>query len=77
MRPFPRQVNCPLGEGMVDWKAYFKTLRQANFHGPISLHLEYEIPGATKEAQEENTLAAAQRDLAFLQARLIEAYSSK
>ncbi len=69
-----RQVNCPLGEGMVDWKAYFKTLRQANFHGPISLHLEYDIPGATKAAQEENTLAAAQRDLVFLKARLQEAY---
>jgi sugar phosphate isomerase/epimerase len=70
-----RQVNCPLGEGMVDWKAYFKTLRQANFHGPVSLHLEYDIPSATKAAQEENTLVAAQRDLAFVQARLKEAYS--
>lgn len=69
-----RQVNCPLGEGMVDWKAYFKTLRQADFHGPISLHLEYEIPGATKAAQEENTLAAAQRDFEFLKARAQEAY---
>jgi sugar phosphate isomerase/epimerase len=69
-----RQVNCPLGEGMVDWKAYFKTLRQANFHGPISLHLEYEIPGATKAAQEENTVAAAQRDLEFLKARVEEVY---
>lgn len=69
-----RQVNCPLGQGMVDWKAYFKTLRQADFHGPISLHLEYEIPGATKAAQEENTLAAAQRDFEFLKARLLEAY---
>ncbi|MGE0129834.1 MAG: sugar phosphate isomerase/epimerase family protein [Blastocatellales bacterium] len=69
-----RQVNCPLGEGMVDWMAYFKTLRQANFHGPISLHLEYEIPGATKAAQEENTIAAARRDFEFLKARLQEAY---
>jgi sugar phosphate isomerase/epimerase len=69
-----RQVNCPLGEGQVDWKAYFKLLRQANFQGPISLHLEYEIPGATAAAQEENTLAAAQRDLEFLKARLQEAY---
>jgi sugar phosphate isomerase/epimerase len=69
-----RQANCPLGEGMVDWKAYFKTLRQVNFHGPISLHLEYEIPGATKAAQEENTLAAARRDFEFLKAQLQEAY---
>lgn len=67
-------VNCPLGQGMVDWKQYFKLLRQANFHGPISLHLEYEIPGATAAAKEENTIAAAQRDLEFLKARLQEAY---
>jgi len=70
-----RQVNCPLGEGMVDWKAYFKTLRQASFQGPISLHLEYEIAGATTAAQEENTLVAAQKDLDFLKARLREAYA--
>jgi sugar phosphate isomerase/epimerase len=69
-----RQVNCPLGQGMVDWKAYFKALRQADFHGPISLHLEYEIPGATKAAQEDNTLVVAQRDFEFLKARLQEAY---
>jgi L-ribulose-5-phosphate 3-epimerase len=69
-----RQINCPLGQGMVDWKAYFKALRQSNFQGPISLHLEYEIPGATKAAQEENTLAAAQRDFEFLKARLLETY---
>ncbi len=71
-----RQVNCPLGQGMVDWKAYFKALRQANFQGPISLHLEYEIPGATTAAQEENTLAAARRDFEFLKGQLQEAYQA-
>jgi sugar phosphate isomerase/epimerase len=71
-----RQVNCPLGQGMVDWNAYFKALRQANFQGPISLHLEYEIPGATTAAQEENTLAAARRDFEFLKAQLQEAYQA-
>ncbi len=69
-------INCPLGQGMVDWKAYFKLLRQANFAGPLSLHLEYEIKGATRAAVEENTLAAAQRDLAFVQARLKEAFTT-
>ena len=69
-------INCPLGEGMVDWKAYFRLLRQANFAGPISLHLEYEIGGATKAAVEENTLAAAQRDLSFVQGRLKEAFAA-
>lgn len=69
-----RIINCQLGEGMVDWRQYFKLLRQANFHGPVSLHLEYEIPGTTAAAKEENTIAAAQRDLQFLKARLAEAY---
>jgi sugar phosphate isomerase/epimerase len=71
-----RQINCPLGEGMVDWQAYFKTLRQTDFHGPVSLHLEYDIPGATAAAQEETTLAAAQRDLEFIQSQLKESYSA-
>ena len=61
---------CPLGEGMVDWKYYFQALAKAGFQGPISLHLEYEIPGATAAAREENTLAAAQRDFEFLKRSL-------
>jgi sugar phosphate isomerase/epimerase len=52
---------CPLGEGMVDWKAFLGGLRRSGFAGPISLHLEYVTIG-----DYDNTLAAAQRDLAFL-----------
>jgi sugar phosphate isomerase/epimerase len=70
-----RQRNCPLGDGMVDWKRFFAMLAKTRFHGPASLHLEYEIAGATPAAQEESTLAAAARDLAFVKARLAEAYS--
>jgi sugar phosphate isomerase/epimerase len=68
------QTDCPLGEGMVDWKAYFKLLRTVNFQGPISMHLEYKIKGATPAAIEENTLAMAQKDFAYLKARIQEAY---
>lgn len=70
-----RQKNCPLGEGAVDWKAYFQALRQANFQGPISLHIEYDIAGKTPAEVEDNTLVAVQRDFAFLKARVQEAYS--
>ena len=52
--------NCPLGEGQVDWAFVGKTLRDVQFGGPISVHLEYEIPSGT-----QHTLAAARRDLAF------------
>jgi L-ribulose-5-phosphate 3-epimerase len=69
-----QQFNCPLGEGMVDWKAYFKLLREAKFQGPISLHLEYDIPGETDAVLEENTLAAATRDLEFLKGQIQAAY---
>jgi len=69
-----RIKNCPMGEGMVNWKAYFALLAKANFHGPVSLHLEYEMPGATPQAREESTIAATAKDLAFIKARLAEAY---
>jgi sugar phosphate isomerase/epimerase len=51
--------NCPLGEGQVDWTFVGTALREANFAGPISLHLEYAMPSGTR-----HTLDAAVRDLA-------------
>ena len=66
--------NCPLGEGMVDWKYFFDALAASSFQGPISLHLEYEVAGDSAAAREENTLAALERDLGFLKARLRDAY---
>ena len=69
-----RIKNCPMGEGMVNWKAYFALLAKAGFHGPVSVHLEYEMPGATPQAREESTLVATAKDLAFIKARLAEAY---
>lgn len=51
--------NCPLGEGLVDWEWVGKALQDARFSGPISLHLEYDLPAGTR-----GTLAAAMRDLA-------------
>ena len=71
-----RVQNCPMGEGMVDWKAYFALLARTGFHGPASLHLEYDVPGATPDALEANMLAAAARDLAFVKARIADAYGT-
>lgn len=70
-----RERNCPLGEGMVDWKQYFALLAKTGFHGPVSVHLEYAIPGASAAARQENTLIAARKDLDFLRAGIREAYS--
>ena len=68
-----RQVNCPLGEGMVDWRLFTRLLREASWSGPISLHLEYSIPGKSDAERRDKTMIAARRDLAFLKARLAEA----
>lgn len=57
---------CPLGEGMVPWAAVFKQLAEIAFGGPISLHLEYDLP--------KDPLPAIARDLEYLKTRLREAY---
>lgn len=59
---------CPLGEGMVPWPAVFQQLAAAGFRGPVSLHLEYDLP--------KDPLPAIARDLEFLKARVREAYGA-
>jgi sugar phosphate isomerase/epimerase len=68
--------NCPVGEGMVDWKYVFGVVAAAGFQGPISLHIEYDIPGSNEEERVTNTITAGKRDLDFLKARLHEAYGA-
>ena len=50
-------VNCPLGEGMVDWKTFFEAFAKARFTGPMTLHVEY---------NPKDELAAIARDLEFM-----------
>jgi L-ribulose-5-phosphate 3-epimerase len=57
--------SCPMGEGMVDWSWFATAITRAAFTGPISVHLEYAIPGTTPDEIRRNTMAAATRDLAF------------
>jgi sugar phosphate isomerase/epimerase len=59
--------NCPLGEGMVDWFWTGAAIRRANFSGPISIHVEYEIDGATPAERTRRTIEAARRDLTVAQ----------
>ncbi|GAF03307.1 sugar phosphate isomerase/epimerase family protein [Saccharicrinis fermentans] len=39
-------VNVPIGEGMVDFNTYFKSLKEDGLQPPVSLHLEYPLGGA-------------------------------
>lgn len=38
-----RHQNVPMGEGMVDFKKYFTLYKAMNIHGPMTIHVEYEI----------------------------------
>ncbi|MDX2445258.1 MAG: hypothetical protein QNK30_15795, partial [Bacteroidales bacterium] len=49
-----KAINTPIGEGMVDFKKYFRLLKEYQINVPISLHLEYPLGGAEKGA---NTLS--------------------
>ncbi|WPR70185.1 TIM barrel protein [Flavobacterium sp. NG2] len=40
--------DTPIGEGMVDFKTYFKTLKKLQLKPTVSLHLEYDLGGAEK-----------------------------
>jgi sugar phosphate isomerase/epimerase len=57
--------NCPMGEGMVDWPWFAAAVTRSAFAGPISLHVEYDVQGATPEELRRNMMTAAKRDLEF------------
>ncbi len=69
--------NVALGEGMVDFKRFFKLLYQAGVkrETPICLHFEYDLGGADKGAKSitvapEVVKNAMKRDLAALKSLL-------
>lgn len=47
-----RAENVPLGEGMVDWKAYLRMIKAFHIDIPVSLHLEYPLGGAERGRRE-------------------------
>lgn len=64
--------DVPLGEGMVDFKVYFKLLKQFKIQVPVSLHYEYPLGGAEHGAasismDKQVVFAHMKRDLTKLQ----------
>lgn len=60
--------NTPPGEGMVDFKTYFRLLKQYKLNVPVSLHLEYPLGGAEHGAttitiDKQEVFKAMKRDL--------------
>lgn len=64
--------HVPMGEGMVDWPWFASTIANSAFAGPISVHLEYKISGATPEELRRNTMSAGKRDLEFTKRQFAE-----
>lgn len=63
--------NVPLGEGMVDFKHYFKLLKQFSIKTPLSIHYEYSLGGAEHGAtslsiEKERVITSIQKDLKTL-----------
>jgi L-ribulose-5-phosphate 3-epimerase len=56
---------CPLGEGVVDWPAFFRILAEARFTGPVSVHQEYSV---------QDELGAMSRDLEFVRKQIKQAW---
>ncbi len=66
--------NVPLGEGIVNFDAYFKLVRELNIRGPISVHLEYppfeRTPQMSEAEKRVKFLAAMKKDIAVLKGHL-------
>jgi len=72
-----RSVTVPLGEGMVDFKTFFKLLKEYKVTIPLSMHFEYPLGGSEHGDREltmkkEDVLAAMKKDLDVLKNYLKE-----
>lgn len=61
--------NTPLGEGMVDFSAYFKILKENGIKVPVTIHYEYDLYGVEHggtevgESSREKVYVAMKKDL--------------
>lgn len=44
--------KTPLGDGMVDFDAYFKMLKEFAIHVPVAMHFEFDLFGAERGSRE-------------------------
>lgn len=69
--------NTPLGEGMVDFPAFFQKVKEMNIRVPISVHFEYQMPEKDESLSEsekvKQTVAVMKKDVDALRGYLSEA----
>ena len=67
------EVNVPVGEGVVDFKAYFKLVKDMGIQGPITIHLEYPMfpeKEMTLVQKKEHAIQLMRKDLNSLKSFL-------
>ncbi len=71
----PEAVTVPLGEGIVNWDLYFKTIKELDIKGPVTLHVEYPLLEEGEEAlplinQQNIIVKKLTKDMEFLRSYL-------
>jgi L-ribulose-5-phosphate 3-epimerase len=71
----PQAVTVPLGEGMVNWDLFFKTVKELNISGPITLHVEYPLfengeEKMTLSQQQDTIVRKLKKDMDYLNSYL-------
>lgn len=69
--------NTPIGEGMVDFPAFFQKVKELGIKAPISLHFEYDMPEKDELLSEsekvKQTITVMKRDVNSLRTYLSDA----
>jgi L-ribulose-5-phosphate 3-epimerase len=73
----PKAVTVPMGEGMVNWDLFFKTIKALNISGPLTLHIEYPLlekdEGKLPLAQQQDIIVRKlKKDVDFLNGYLVK-----
>jgi sugar phosphate isomerase/epimerase len=71
----PQAVTVPMGEGMVNWDTYFKTVKALKIEGPLTLHVEYPLFEKGEEKlplaqQQEILVRKIKKDVDFIKSYL-------
>jgi sugar phosphate isomerase/epimerase len=67
----PAAVTVPMGEGMVNWDLYFRTVKELNISAPMTLHVEYPLLDQSEEnhsltRKQEIIVSKLKKDMDFL-----------
>lgn len=70
-------VSVPLGEGIVNFNLYFKTLKELNIIAPISLHIEYPLLSKEEEnlsllQKQKVIVSKIKKDVDFIRSNLVD-----